>query len=194
VDDARVVHVPRWGGTCDDDWYPWMRARLAAAGREAACAPLAPEPSAPAVAETVLSIRAALADDPAALARTVLVGHSIGCRAILHALASLPRSVGVRGLLLVAAWWWSDRTWATLMPWLATPPDAVRARERAGRVLVVISDDDPYTADWRRNRAAWEERMGAEVRLARGAGHLTRAEEPAVAEALDDLLSPPAGA
>jgi hypothetical protein len=41
----------------------------------------------------------------------------------------------------------------------------------AGPINVHLSDNDPFTADWRANAADWLGKLGAAVRIAHGAGH-----------------------
>ena len=58
------------------------------------------------------------------------------------------------------------------------------ARRAPDRRPPAIWSDDPFTADFARNRRLWEERLGAEVVLIPGARHYNSAEEPAVLEAV----------
>jgi hypothetical protein len=53
--------------------------------------------------------------------------------------------------------------------------------------VVLLGDDDPFTADHRSTRRLFEERLDAEVRVERGGKHFNRSEEPAVLGALRDL-------
>ena len=41
----------------------------------------------------------------------------------------------------------------------------------AGPITVHLSDNDPYTGDWRANAADWLGKLGAAVHIAHGAGH-----------------------
>jgi uncharacterized protein len=176
--------VPRWAGNPDSDFYPWLTAKL----REPP-APFAsvralamPEPQRPTPAAWVSTLAEALGPTPAP--GTVLLGHSVGCQALLRYLATLPPGSTVDGVLLVAGWWEVDAPWETLRPWLDTPGDLARIRAAAGRIVVLLSDNDPFTSDFARNRRLWEERLRAEVVLAPGARHFNAAQEPAVLDTL----------
>lgn len=116
----------------------------------------------------------------------VLLGHSVGCLAVLHALAKLPEGVAIAGAVLVAGWFTVDKPWDTLRPWMDTSVDTEAARRACRTMIVLLSDNDPFTADYEANRRAWVERLGAEVRLVPGAKHFNGAEEPAVLSALLD--------
>lgn len=183
----RLVIVPRWAGHAASDFYPWLMAQLRAGQPPPFAEILAldlPQPQAPSLAGWVGGVRAALGDDPARLARTVVLGHSVGCQAALRALAELPVGSAIAGLLCVAGWWTVDRPWETLRPWIDAPFAVQRARAAVGRVRVLLSDNDPFTADHEENRRCWEERMGAAVLLAPGGKHFNAPEEPAVLQAL----------
>ncbi|MCB9797480.1 MAG: alpha/beta hydrolase [Alphaproteobacteria bacterium] len=179
-----ILLVPRWSGTLESDWYPWLRAQLA---EPVTAARLLPEPGAPTI-ETMLAQLRDLAP-PETLADTLLVGHSVGCQALLRYAASLPPGVKVRGLVAVAGWLTLDRTWPAIRPWVETPIDLGRAREALGFVQLTLSDDDPFTADHEANAALWREQLGAEVRLVPGARHFNGAQEPAALEAVQRALA-----
>lgn len=183
----RLVVVPRWSGTPRSDYYPWLTAALAALPAP----PFAsvhvadlPDPGTPQPGTWPPAIRAILGDDPAVLADTFVLGHSVGCQALLHALADLPAGARVAGMLAVAGWWRVDRPWPTILPWQDHLPDLARARAAAPALTVLLSDDDPFTADHQANAALWQERLGARIELVPGARHFNGAEEPAVLAAL----------
>lgn len=183
----RLCIIPRWGGGPDHDYYPWLRRELAARGRFAeVISPEMPNPGEPTVTAWPARIAEALGDDPQVLARTVVLGHSVGCQAVLRYLAALPAGTRIAGALLVAAWFWVDRPWPTIVPWMEAPLDLAAARAACPRFVALISDDDPFTSDHEGNRRALEERLGARVRLAPGGKHFNAAEEPAVLSALLD--------
>src|SRR5262249_40914189 len=146
----RLLIVPRWAGYADSDFYPWLTVQICAdvpRRFDDVRALDLPEPQTPTVDGWVSGVRAALGEDPALLKRTVVLGHSVGCQAALRALAVLPPDLSIVGLLGLASWWTVDQPWDALRPWLDTPFDLARARAAAGRVRVLLSDNDPFTAD-----------------------------------------------
>ncbi len=189
----RLVVVPRWGGGPASDWYPWLAAelgRIAPPPFDVVEVAAMPDPDLPTVPGWVSRVGEVLGDDPEALRRTVVAGHSVGCQAVLRALAELPDGVSVGGVLCVAGWFWVDEPWDTLRPWLETPFDVGRAHRAAGdRVVAVLSDDDPFTADWRANAAAWAARLGATTLVVPGAGHFNGRQYPPIRQSLLDHLS-----
>jgi uncharacterized protein len=203
----RLCIVPRWGGTQESEWYPWLRAQDEVLGRfDEIVGPEIAVPGTPTIDAWMASLTAACGTgrDPASaenLARTWFVGHSVGCQAVLRYLASVPAGVRTAGCVLVAGWWTVDEPWESLQPWLYPPGptgvpagvpalglDHVRAASR--RFLVLISDNDPFTADWQATKAAWQERLGATVRVIPGAKHFNATEAPVVVDALLELTEP----
>lgn len=180
----RVVITPRWGASAGDDWYPWLAAELADVGA-VVIAPLCPTPDMPRIADCLSALDEVGAADPA---RTMFVGHGVGCQALVRWMAD--RHVGrVGGLLCVAGWWTVDNPSPELQPWLDEPLHASAIRDAAPRMTVLLSDDDPCTADWTRTRRDWEKRLGARVTVLPGAGHFTAGREPAVLDAARALLA-----
>lgn len=186
----RLLIVPRWAGRASSDFYPWLRAELAAlpdAPFAEVVVPELPDPDAPRLDTWPPAILTALGTDPELLARTVVLAHSVGVQATLHALAALPDGVAIAGLLAVAGWWHVDRPWPTIIPWQSTVPDLARVRAALGSLLVLLSDDDPFTADHAGNAVMWQERLGARVQLVPGAKHFNTPTSPPVLAALRTL-------
>lgn len=181
---TRVVVVPRWGGTPADDWYPWAAAELEPDGVSFEALDL-PDPAQPGLDAWIAGVAAGLSEGVPV--ETVLVGHSVGCRAALGAVEQLPDGARLRGLLLVAAWWDVDDPWPSILPWQALEHDGAHIAAAVGRPLVLLSDDDPFTSDWRANRNRWVERLDAHVRVESGAKHFNAAREPAVLAAILEL-------
>jgi len=177
----RIVVVPRWGARAQDDWYPWLQAELAGSRT---FAPVVvgdmPDPDEPTIARWPARIAELVGSDAGVLADTILVGHSIGCQAVLHFLAGLPSSTRVRGTLCVAGWWTVDEPWESIRPWIENAPDLRCVRATCGQLRVLLSDNDPFTADAVANGRLWQERLGAAVDVVLAAAHFNRSEEPRV--------------
>lgn len=200
---TRVVIVPRWAGGATDDWYPWIREqlRLDPGGELRVEIVELPNPDAPVIDQCVAELTSKLGAELEDLRSTILVGHSVGCQALLRYLAELTPSpasassssagveVGPERLLCVAGWWTIDEPWPSIRPWIDTSLDLPRLRANtAGGVTVLLSDDDPFTRDWRENKATWEQRLDADVRVASGGRHFNGAQEPGVLALLRELL------
>lgn len=186
---VKVVIMPRWGGGPGNDWYPWISEVYAALGTAELEVLAPPDPGTPTIDAWVGHLRAALGDDPSTLARTVVVGHSVGCQAVLRWAASLPSDRRLGALLLVAGWWRVDEPWATLEPWTELDYELERVRTVAPRPQVMLGLDDPFTADYAANARLWEERLDARVFAVPGAKHFNDPRQVAVFEHIDDLVA-----
>lgn len=171
----RILVVPRWSGTQESDWYPWLRGHV-----EIEVSPLRPTPDAPEIEPSVAELRSRLQEPR----ETLFVGHSVGCQVVLRTLAALGRPAD--GVLLVAGWWTVDEPWDSIRPWIDTPVETERII--ADRMRVLLSDNDPFTADYETTRRLFERRVGATVEIHPGAKHFNGAEEPAVLEAIRALV------
>lgn len=185
VGRPRILVVPRWGATPADDWYPWLRSEL---GDGAVEVLHMPDPSRPTLEAWVDTVRQALGEDPYALAQTMLVGHSVGAQAALRSLAGLGSGRAVARLVCVAGWFTVDAPWDDLKPWIEAPIDDAAVSEGAHRIRVLLSTNDPFTADHEANARAWRERVDAEVVVVPDAGHFNAAREPAVLEHVRELF------
>lgn len=180
----RIVLVPRWSGTATSDFYPWLRSVVDV---PIETVPLLPDPTAPDVAATVAAVHRVLGVESSVLARTLVLGHSVGVQGALRGIAALPEGLGVRAVVCIAGWWSVDRPWPSLLPW-QEPFAFDRIRGRTGAVHVVISDDDPFTSDHPATARLFEERLGATVTTVAGGKHFNQPTEPRVVEALDAAL------
>ncbi|MFO7566907.1 MAG: alpha/beta hydrolase [Enhygromyxa sp.] len=188
----RIVIVPRWSGGPDHDWYPWIRRELAGSHPQLRVDVVElPNRDAPVIEQCVAALAAELGRDLSALADTLLVGHSVGCQAIMRYLAEQPPGPEpelLPKLVCVAGWWTVDEPWPSIRPWIDTPIDLPRLRANARRVTVLLSDDDPFTRDHRANGQTWEQRLDAEVRVHVGGRHFNGGQEPAVLDLIRAML------
>src|SRR5262249_30078550 len=78
-----------------------------------------------------------------------------------------------RGLVSVAGWFTVDNviSYPALAPWVSMNLDYASTASAAGPITVLLSDNDPFTADWRGNATNWLSELGAAVHIAHGAGH-----------------------
>lgn len=183
---SRVLIVPRWSGTPASDYYPWLVAALGHRfGEGLTTSALAmPEPGTPRLDTWPPALLAAAGEDRDLLRKTLLVGHSVGCQAVLRALAAMPSEVVVAGVVLVAGWFTVDKPWDSILPWIHEPLDLARARARTPWLDVLLSDNDPFTADFEQTSLAFRDRLQARVTVHPGAKHFNASEEPAVLSAL----------
>src|SRR5262249_29878787 len=121
---ARVrtaILVPRFGGDASVDWYSKASLQLAELGIRTKVVSLLPEPTKPGIDETVAAIANAVGDDPQAIAQTLLIGHSVGSRALLAYLSRHGAHRTFAGLVSVAGWFAVDdvSSYPALVPWVS---------------------------------------------------------------------------
>jgi uncharacterized protein len=169
----RAVLVPRFGGDATADWYSTALHQLAGVGIRTEVVSLLPGPTAPGVNETVAAIAKAVGDNPDEIAQTTLIGHSVGSRALLAYLNRHRAHRTFAGLVSVAGWFTVDDliSYPALAPWVNLDLNFTAIAAAAGPINVHLSDNDPFTADWRANAANWLSSLGAAVHIAHGAGH-----------------------
>lgn len=183
----RLLIIPRWAGRHESDFYPWLLSRLRAehAGLFSEVRVLdLPVPDLPDVVVWPAAIGAAMGSGREQLASTFILAHSVGCQALLRSLAKQPEGTRMGGVLCVAGWWQIDRPWDSIRPWLTPIPQLARVRAALGKLTVLLSDNDPFTADHVSNGKVWEEQLGADVKMVPGGKHFNAPEEPAVLAAL----------
>lgn len=171
----RVIVVPRWGGTPADEWYPWVASEMPGA----AVVDL-PNPDAPELPAWTAAVSEAIGDDPYALARTLVIAHSAGCRATLHALAKLAPGRAINKLLCVAGWWTVDTPWPGIEPFMNTPLDLEAVKEGQQGIRVLLSSNDPHTADHETTAALWRDNLEADVVVIPEARHFNGVQQPIV--------------
>lgn len=184
---TRLLIVPRWSGRASSDWYPWLQHQLETRYPELFTDVHIfeyPTPNAPEIAETLAALTTTFDEFRATWSDLVLVGHSVGCQALLRALAHSGMTSPARGLLCVAGWWDIDEPWPTIRPWIERVFDPKSAATVAGRVDVLLSNNDPFTQNWQKNCEEWMAQLNAEVTVVPGAKHFNGEQEPAVFEAL----------
>lgn len=166
----RVFIVHGWGDGPGDHWIPWLKEQLERDGLSVT-APAMPNTAMPAIGEWVSHLNREVGE---AGADTYYVGHSIGCQAILRHLEQLPAGTVVRGAALVAPWFvlanLSAEEEEIARPWIETPIDSEKIRERLPDLSAVFSTDDPWVS--LDNLALFEQRLGARTQLLEGRKHI----------------------
>ncbi|MGC8538023.1 MAG: RBBP9/YdeN family alpha/beta hydrolase [Candidatus Micrarchaeia archaeon] len=142
----RVFIIHRWDGNPHTDWYKWLASALKDKGFET-FVPKMPDPDKPIISAWVdaISQSSRYIDD-----HTYMVGHSIGCQAILRFLQG-SQSGRIKGMLFIAPWLHlkdaalsteTERT--TAKPWLETPIDFSAIKSKVGSTRIVMAKEDPY--------------------------------------------------
>lgn len=186
-DNLRLFMIPMFAYTGESHWYKWLQKRLEARKKfpmeSYTIVELSPGPENPIISECVGKLKAAIGSDKKQLARTGIIGHSIGAQVALRALSEMPAGAAINGLLCVAGWLKLDMPTKAIKPWLDLPFDEARAAKNAGRILNVVSGSDANQMDALGVQEDWDQRLHAEVRIVKEPGHFSNPEEEDVLDA-----------
>ncbi|RJO59701.1 DUF1749 domain-containing protein [Candidatus Parcubacteria bacterium] len=180
----KVFIIHGWGGFPEEGWFPWAKSGLLAKGFAVKVFEM-PNTENPVIEEWVEFLQKNIVPDD----QTYLIGHSIGCQAILRYLESLPLNVKIGGSVLVAGWFDLDNLEteaekAIAKPWINTPIDFEKVKAHCEKFTAILSDNDPF-GFLESNKEIFEEKLGAEIRVLKNKGHLNEMRElPEVIQAL----------
>jgi uncharacterized protein len=134
----RVLFAHGWDGVPDDAWKPWLKGELEKKGWEWV-APQLPGGEYPVCVEWVMALQHAL---PVPDKHTFLVGHSLGCAALLRYVESLPSDTHIGGVVLIAGFC-SPLADAPEINSFTTVPFAWETiMQRVKKIIVIGSRDD----------------------------------------------------
>ncbi|GAA3935559.1 RBBP9/YdeN family alpha/beta hydrolase [Hymenobacter algoricola] len=197
-----IYVVPRWGGFATDDWYPWLQKQLETPSDPAFTYQVhllsMPAWDLPTIEQATNYLASVL--PPEHLNQTsYLVGHSVGCLAILHYLAQVAEKHStqmpqVGGVLCVAGWFSVDSPWHDILNWIHAPIDYDAARRLipARKLTVLLSDDDPYTSGYQENKQLWVERLDSNVSILHNRQHFGAQLDSDILDAIRELAEAPA--
>lgn len=168
----RVIIVHGWGGNPEEGWFPWAKQELEKQGFTVTI-PVMPNTEEPTIAEWVAYLRKIVGTPDE---NTYLVGHSIGCQAILRYVESFEPRQSVGRVVLVAGWFDLDNLETEeekhiAKPWIATPINFAKIRQHDRSITAIISDNDPF-GFFESNRSIFQNELGATVIVEPGKGHL----------------------
>ena len=109
-----------------------------------------------------------------------LIGHSIGCQAIMRYLEKLPKGVKIGRIIFVAGWFdLLEKTYEDdyendkkiLEPWIKTPIDFEKVKSHSDSFIAIASDNDPYVN--LSELKIFKEKLGAKGVILNGKGHFS---------------------
>ncbi|MFA6588585.1 MAG: alpha/beta hydrolase [Patescibacteria group bacterium] len=173
----QVIIIHGWGGNPEEGWLPWARKILESTGFKVQI-PAMPDTESPDIEKWVGILRQTITKPDE---QAYLIGHSIGCQAILRYLESLPVSIKIGGVIFVAGWFdldniESDEERAIAKPWINTPIDFVKIKSHCEKFTVILSDNDPF-GFLESNKKIFEEKLDARVLVLQNRGHLIETQE-----------------
>ncbi len=168
-----VYIIHGWGGSPDEPMFRWIKSSLEE-GEFNVSIPIMPNAEAPEIEAWVNKIR----DTVILKEDTILIGHSIGCQAILRYLETIDEDIKIAGIVLVAPWMKLDEK--TLKeeggeiikiaePWMNNPIDFNEVKSHIIKAVAIFSDNDPYVS--LEQKDVFEDKLGAEIIIEHDKGH-----------------------
>ncbi|MFA6214928.1 MAG: alpha/beta fold hydrolase [Candidatus Micrarchaeia archaeon] len=178
----RVVIIHGYQGEPMRGFRPWLKHELEERGFEVSV-PAMPSPDEPKVGEWA----AAIANEAGkGSGSCILVGHSLGCMAILRYLERAKEKAA--GAVLVAGFASSlGEGFSALEGFVEPPLDFARVRGMCPKFTAIFSDNDPYIP--LSQAKIFEERLGAKTMVLHARGHFSSSEGTTeLPEALEAIL------
>ncbi|OGN19401.1 MAG: hypothetical protein A3A29_00410 [Candidatus Ryanbacteria bacterium RIFCSPLOWO2_01_FULL_47_79] len=186
-----IIHG--WDGSPEEPMLQWLKSNLEKAGHQVTV-PAMPDPGTPTIASWVGKLQETIKPNT----ETILVGHSVGCQAVLRYLETLSDEVKIAGVVLIAPWMELDQQTITeegeaviaiAKPWMETPINFTKMKSHIGKTVAIFSDNDPYVPLNQKDLFARE--LNAEVVVENNKGHFSVGdgitELPAALEAVEKL-------
>ncbi len=183
-DMKRAVIIHGWGGSPKGAWIPWLKKELESRNIFVET-PAMPNTDSPEIQHWVEHLAKFVdAED-----ENILIGHSIGCQTILRYLEN--SEAKIIGVVLVAGWTALSEEitrnpdeMEIARPWIETPIDFKRVKQKADKFVSIFSDNDPYVPE-----DNWEKfKELGEVMIEHGKGHIEDSKEPKVLEAVLNIM------
>lgn len=169
----RIFIVHHWQGEAQDDWRPWAKTQLEKRGYEVVLLEM-PETYNPRIETWVPYLASSVGSVDK---ETILIGHGIGAQTVLRFLEAIPDGQKA-GLAIAVAGWFVLREVGMptpeekeiAKPWIETPIDYEKVKEHVGKVVAILSNDDPRVS-FAENKKIFEEKLEAQVFEDKGKGH-----------------------
>ena len=146
---VRVFIVHGYTAAPDRHWFPWLKSRMETEHGAIVHVPAMPTPDTPCPMAWYDYLQSAIgtADE-----NTYLIGHSLGCAAVLRYLAGMHEGRTIGGCILVAGFNAKLPTLPALDGFMATPANLKNVINAAPKRVVIHSDNDAivppqFTAD-----------------------------------------------
>lgn len=180
---ATIIHG--WDGNPDEPMLQWIKAELEKRGFEVSV------PVMPDSAEPIIDAWVNMLKETVKLSEhTFLVGHSIGCQAVLRYIETLSPDTRIEEIILIAPWMQLDMNTIeeegkemaeVARPWMETPIDFAKIKSQVERTVAIFSDNDRYVP--LDQKQLFERELDAETIVEHSKGHFT------VSEGITDLPS-----
>ena len=172
--NKRVFIIHGWTGNPREPMLWWLKVNLEKSGQEV-FTPEMPETDTPKIESWVGKLKEVVEPD----LNTILVGHSIGCQAVVRFIETLPQGAKITGVVLIAPWMELDAKTMEeegedgieiAKPWVETPINFEKVKSHIGKTVAIFSDDDPYVPI-ASQRDLFKKELNAEIITEHNKGH-----------------------
>ncbi len=188
----KVYIVHGWDGSPDEPLFKWLDKELTLKGYEVFRVAM-PTPETPIIETWVERLQESINLD----SETILVGHSVGCQAIMRYLETLSEESRIDGVVLLAPWMKLDQTTIEeegeevveiARPWMETAINFNKVKLIAGKIIAIFSDNDDFVELSQKD--FFEEKLNAQTIVEHEKGHFSPAENISeLPSALESILS-----
>ncbi|MEF3692074.1 MAG: alpha/beta fold hydrolase [Candidatus Moraniibacteriota bacterium] len=167
----RIIMIHGWGGTAGGDWLPWVKDKLKKKGFDVVV-PEMPNTEEPKIEEWVNFLVELIGNVDE---NTFLIGHSIGCQAIMRYLEKIyPQKFGK--IIFVAPWFNLNNledaeSEEIAKPWIEVPIDLGKVKNSCDDINVLLSDNDLYVP--LSDGEIFKEKLNANIIILKNKGHFT---------------------
>ena len=176
----KVILVHGWGGSPQNDWFPWASEKLNELGFDV-IVPAMPDTDTPKIEPWVNKLKEVSGNIDK---QTIFIGHSIGCQAVLRFLEALDGDVKVSKVILVAPWMALDEETIAeegpesieiSKPWMETPIDFEKVKTHSNKFVAIFSDNDPFVP--LNQKELFEKALSAQIIVQHDNGHFTQSDD-----------------
>lgn len=172
----RIYLIHGWGGNSNSEkWFSWMRDECEKRNIELII-PNMPNTKRPKIEEWMEKLNE-IVD---VKTETYLIGHSIGCQAIMRFLEQI--KLRVKGVIFIAGRfnlikesYEDDNEKKTAKPWIETKIDFNKVKNNTDKIIAIFSDNDPYVS--LSETKIFKEKLGAEIIIKRNEEHFNDTEK-----------------
>ncbi len=170
----RVYIIHCWDGTKDDGWYPWLEDKIKSDEIQVIRFNM-PNTTHPKIDEWVSKLDKQVEKLDS---NTYFVGHSIGCQTILRYLEK-KQVDKIGGILLVAPWLellpeatLEEDSYETAYPWLNTPIDFDKVKNKTNNITCIFSSDDYFVSLTQKDK--FKDLLDAKIVVVNNKGHISQ--------------------
>lgn len=168
----QIYLIHGWGGSPKSEaWFKWLSEESKERNYKLII-PEMPNTNNPKINEWINKLKDIIKPDE----NTYLIGHSIGCQAIMRYIEKLPKEIKFNGIIFIAGWfnllesaYESNEEKNIAKPWLEIPINVEKVKQHSEKILAIFSDDDPCVP--LSDSEIFKEKLGAKIIIKKNEEH-----------------------